>query len=441
MQRLWTATMIALIVCGTATISWGQSFKSPKQIHQLLQEGVPLNAAKSQALREAIEKKYAKDDLSKGEQNVWIEKNDQGGGTVVWAFRHPQAKTVTIRAERERQWPMQKLEGSDLWVASAEFPNFSSCHFRYEIDGGKRIAGKRFGFESFPLTHPDSHEQADVPKAELIDMGTHVSKKHFPGAERQWWIYVPVQYKQAPDKPASLIVFNDGGGFCKGAGNACTVLDNLIHKKQLPVTIAVFVNPGTFPATKPGAQPRSNRSDEYDTCTPRYATFLDEEILSIVREKYKLSDDPWEHAICGSSSGASCAFTAAWHRNDLFRRVISFIGSYCDFRPVGSYPIYREEGFLLESNQFGQWKTAHDYPGLIRKTEPRKEIRVVLQDGKNDLDNTLGNWFLNNERMDAALSYAGYEHIFIIGEGFHSSQHGKSILPEVLTWVWQDKGQ
>lgn len=414
---------------------------NPHQVYETLHSENPktsktLDAGTSQALQTWLTEQFKKKKLAPQAGDHLMARRDGGGGDAVWAFRSATAHEVNVVAERGRSWPMTRLADSDWWVAAERFPEFSSCHYRFQVDGQRLPKSGRFGFETFPLSDPDSHQQEGVPRGKLIDMGIHVSKIHYPGAQRKWWVYVPDQYRQNPETAASLIVFNDGGGFCQGDGNACIVLDNLIHKQKLPTTIAVFVNPGLFPATKPDTQARSNRSDEYDTCTPRFATFLDEEILNIVREKYKISADPWEHAICGSSSGASCAFTAAWHRNDLFRRVISFVGSYCDFRSVENYPVYAEQGFQLQSDRFGQWKTAHDYPGLIRKTNPPREIRVILQDGRNDLDNLLGNWFLNNERMAAALSYSGYPYRFVIGEGMHSGAHGKAILPESLRWVW-----
>jgi len=141
-----------------------------------------------------------------------------------------------------------------------------------------------------------------------------------------------------------------------------------------------------------------------------------------------------EGIFCGASSGGSCAFTAAWHRTDLFQKVISFVGSFCDFRGINDYPSRKNN--TIPVDQFGPWKTAHDYPGLIRKTYPPKPLKVFLQDGDNDLDNTLGNWFLNNERMAAALAYSGYDHWFVTGHGIHSSHHGKAVLPEALVWIW-----
>lgn len=421
------------ITFGVLAYSASAMAQNIQEIYESLQPGkTPIPAEKLQSF---LEKKFEKQDLSQGKNQHLIQKVEDGGGYVIWCLRAPAGSQPKVVAEKGQEWPMTPVGAGSLWIAASKFPKFSAAHYRFNVQGKQVGEHNRVGFESYTLT-PESLEQPNVPKGRLIAMEKHVSKKYYPGAERDWWVYIPDQYDS--QTPAKLLVMNDGGGFAKGAGNTCTVLDNLIHQKKVPVTIAVFVNPGVFPARN-GQASRSNRGNEYDTCTPRFATFLDEEILSVVREKYHISRDPWDHAICGSSSGGSCAFTAAWHRNDLFCRVISFVGSFCDFRPVSDYPVYGEKEFTLNNDQFGQWKTAHDYPALIRKTTPLRNLKVFLQDGENDLDNSLGNWPLNNERMAAALRYAGYDHQFVMGEGIHSSQHGKALMPEILTWLWNDQ--
>lgn len=428
---------LLLFVCLHSDRVVAQTVGSVQEMHDRLHAG-PLDEPAAKAIRSFVASRYDGQALDRGTHRHLLQRTEDGGGYAAWCLQAPRDATVAIVAEKGRRWPMVRLGDGDLWVWAEKFENFTSVHYRYEVDG-RRIGGgsnNRFGFESYSLM-PDSLEQEGVPRGKLIDMGTHVSQTYFPGAERNWWVYVPAQYTPADAQSTRLIVFNDGWRYHSGEGNACTVLDNLIHKKTIPVMIAVFVNPGTLPPPAAGGERRSNRSNEYDTCTPRYATFLDEEILPLVRQAYPFSEDPWDHAICGSSSGASCAFTAAWHRNDLFRRVISLIGSYCDFRPVDDYPVYGQQ-HLLRGDEFGPWKTAHDYPGLIRKTEPRKDIKVFLQDGENDLDNRLGNWFQNNLRMESALAYAGYDYRFVAGQGMHSRQHGRSILPDILTWLWTD---
>ena len=258
---------------------------------------------------------------------------------------------------------------------------------------------------------PDSQRQTGVPKGTV---SKHTwSSKIFPGTERDYWIYVPAQYKA--DKPAAVMVFQDGAGFIKedGRWRVPVVFDNLIHKDAMPVTIGIFIDPGVMPAPSPDAQARYNRSFEYDALGDRYARFLIEEILPEVGKQYNLSTNPNDRAIAGSSSGGICAFTVAWNRPDAFRRVLSFVGSYTDLRG------------------------GDIYPALIRKTEP-KPLRVYLQDGRNDLNISAGSWYLANQSISSALEYAGYDTTFTVGNEAHNNKHGSAILPDALRWLWRD---
>ena len=259
---------------------------------------------------------------------------------------------------------------------------------------------------------PDSQVKADVPKGTVTQMPPWTNSKIFPGTTRDWWIYVPAQYK--PEQPAAVMVFCDGGGFVKSDGQfrAPVVFDNLISSGEMPVTIGIFLNPGNFNSPDPKQKPRSNRSFEYDSLGDLYARFLLEEILPEVSKTYKLSDNPDERAVCGNSSGGICAFTVAWERPDAFRKVVSHIGSFTNIRG------------------------GHVYAALVRKTD-KKPLKVFLQDGKNDLDNQFGNWPLANQDMAASLKFAGYDFKFVLGEGTHNGKHGAALFPDTLRWLWK----
>ena len=116
-----------------------------------------------------------------------------------------------------------------------------------------------------------------------------------------------------------------------------TVFDNLIHKKEMPVTIGIFINPGTIPASDQGQRP-ANRSFEYDTLSDQYARFLEKEILPEVAKKYNLRKDAAGRAICGISSRRHLRFTVAWERPDLFSKVLSHVGSFTNIRGGDAYP-------------------------------------------------------------------------------------------------------
>jgi len=259
----------------------------------------------------------------------------------------------------------------------------------------------------------DSQPQDGVPQGK-VEQFTWTSKI-FHGSTRDCWIYIPAQYE--PKKPACVMVFQDGGGFQnpKGAWRVPVVFDNLINKKEMPVTIGIFVNPGVIPPPSGAkeALPRINRSFEYDSATDQYARFLIDEILPEVGKKYNLARDANSRAICGSSSGASCAFTVAWQRPDHFSRVASFVGSFTNLRGDNYYT------------------------DVVRKTEP-KPIRVYLQDGKKDLSNFAGSWVNANKDLADALEFAGYDYQYVLGEEAHNPKHGGAIFPDVVRWIWRD---
>jgi len=257
----------------------------------------------------------------------------------------------------------------------------------------------------------DSMRQDGVPKG-IVTKSQWKSTKVFPGTVRDIWVYVPAQYDAA--KPACVLIVQDGGGYVRENGSFRTtiVMDNLIHKKEMPVTIGVFLNPGTIPATKTGASPRRNRSFEYDTLSGQYSRFLIEEILPAVGSDYNLTNDPERRAVMGISSGGIAAFTAAWERPDFFRKVISHVGSFTNIRG------------------------GHNYHALIRKTE-KKPLRIFLQEGSNDLDNLHGSWPLANRQMAASLRFSGYDYRFVMGDGGHNGRHGGAILPDAMRWLWR----
>jgi enterochelin esterase family protein len=291
----------------------------------------------------------------------------------------------------------------------------------------------------YPLG-PDSLKQPGVPEGRL-EGPLEFRSQIIANTVRRYWVYVPAQYTGAT--PANVLVFQDGARAINPTGSLRVpqVLENLIHKKDIPVTIGIFITPGqrgdVFPETIGTGNP-NNRAQEYDSLTNHYARMVIEEILPEVGKKYKLTTDPKGRAIGGTSSGAIAAFTTAWHYPAQFANVISMIGSYTSiaYRPATDTTPMVPGGDL--------------YPTMIRKTMPLKPIRIFLQDGSNDLDNNQGNWFLANQQMLSALNYANraadqrkdtgprYDVKHEWGDGAHSDAHGGSLLPDILRWMFRD---
>src|SRR4051794_3529166 len=262
---------------------------------------------------------------------------------------------------------------------------------------------------------PDAVAQDGVPKGEIKGPFTLPSQA-YPGTQHTYWVYVPAQYD--PAKPASLMIFNDGQAFKYEEGDirAQVVMDNLIYRRELPVMIGVFINPGRGP-DQPEPPPSNwgdrdtNRPAEYNTLDDKYARVICDELLPVLYKEYNISKDPEQHGIGGSSSGAIAAFTVAWERPDQFRKVLSNVGSFVNLRG------------------------GHVYPEMVRKSE-KKPIRVFLVDGRNDnrgqgrggqYDQTR-DWFYQNVRLMQALTEKGYE----VNYSWGIQRHGQKMLQTVF---------
>ena len=271
---------------------------------------------------------------------------------------------------------------------------------------------------------PDSLAKVGVPRG-TINGPFKLPSQAYPGTLHDYWIYVPALYDAA--KPAALMVYNDGQAFMNPEGDvrAPDVMDNLIVRREIPVMIAVFVNPGRTPdqpmatLTEWGDK-TSNRPTEYNTLDDRYARVVVDELLPVVYSQYNVSRDPAMHGIGGSSSGAIAAFTVAWERPDAFRKVLSNVGSFVNIRGGDAYA------------------------DIVRKTK-KKPLRIFLVDGRNDnrqrRDGTYDprwDWFAQNLRLQKALEEKGYDLNYSWGMQRHGQKMLRTVMPEMLRWLWRD---
>ena len=272
---------------------------------------------------------------------------------------------------------------------------------------------------------PDSMAQDGVPQGEIRGPFTLPSKV-YAGTQHTYWVYVPAQYDAKV--PAALMVFQDGQAFKDEAGDikAQHVMDNLIYRREIPIMIGVFINPGRTPEQpEPNLSEwgdrTTNRPTEYNTPDDKYARVITEELLPTLNKDYNISKDPEMRGIGGSSSGAIAAFAVAWERPNEFRKVLSNVGSFVDLR--GGYV----------------------YPERVLATE-KKPLRVFLCDGRNDnralrADGTYDekrDWFYQNVRLMKALTQKGYDVNYAFGINLHGQKFGGAIMPEMMRWLWRD---
>jgi enterochelin esterase family protein len=276
---------------------------------------------------------------------------------------------------------------------------------------------------------PDSEPQPGVPQG-TVTAWEKLPSQAYPGTLHDFCVYVPAQYDAKA--PASLMILQDGQAWLRLTGDYRVpyVLDNLIYRREMPVTIAVFINPGRTPeqpeaSASDWGDKSTNRPQEYNALDDKYAHVIVDELLPVLYGRYNISKNADDHAIGGASSGAIAAFTVAWHRPDQFHKVLSTIGSFTNIRG------------------------GHIYPDLIRQAE-KKPIRIFLQDGTNDnrgmrpdesgkmIYKPDWDWHAQNIKMLAALTEKGYDVNYAWGIGTHSNKQGGAILPDMLRWLWRD---
>ena len=280
------------------------------------------------------------------------------------------------------------------------------------------------GEDNFYKLGPDSLPQEGVPKGRLIGPTT-LPCEVYPGTSHTYWVYVPAQYEAT--RPAALMIYNDGQAMISMNGDVRVpnVFDNLIFRREMPVTIGVFINPGRRP-DQPEPSPRdwgdrnTNRPTEYNTPDDKYARVIVDELMPVLAKHYNISKDPEMHAIAGASSGGIAAFSVAWERPNEFRKVISVVGSFVNLRG-------------------GQV-----YPERVMASE-KKPIRMFFQDGVNDNRALRGDkydadrdWHLQNVRLVEAMTKKGYDVNYTWGIGLHGQKQGGAIMPEMMRWIWRD---
>jgi enterochelin esterase-like enzyme len=343
--------------------------------------------------------KFKKEDLAVGVPPY------KEGLTVLFAIDPGVGNHEAVVSGSNIQTIALKHVGS-LLAAVVELREGQGTTIRYVIDG--HPTSKIYNLEVYKH-NPVTDTPPGGRKGELREMGEWKSTV-FPNTTRKWYIYLPLNFDPAHEYP--VLIGTDAQWDRQWIANG---LENCAREGLIPPTVGVFVEPGQ---DKPGNY--AFRSHEYDTLSGDYSQFLLTEILPEVEKVVKLSHDPSQRACIGVSSGGICGFTSCWQHPESFSAVISGVGS---FDNIAHGESLRDGG--------------HNYPFIIRLSE-KKPIRAFLQDGSNDLDNQFGNWFLSGSQMAAALKFKGYDVQWNPGEGFHSSDHLRSIFDKALVW-WNGK--
>jgi enterochelin esterase-like enzyme len=343
----------------------------------------------------------------------------RAGSTFVWGqdyvFAVASEKPVTVSIDSQPAIEMARVPDSNIWIRLEKMRIGTTHAYQFFVDGAP--LGARSDVAGY---NPDSYPQPGVPKGELSEKRV-IESKIYPGMKAEYWVYVSPGYDR--NAGGALMVWQDGQGLAQGDRSRMrlfTVTENLVQQKRIPPMMHLLIAPGI------DANNRSMRSVLYDTVSNRFGRFLLEEVLPEVEKTYKVRHDGYSRAIAGESSGAVCAFTAAWFFPDKFSRVHSVIGTYTSI-----------QWKFGNANPADNLDGGNIYPFAIRK-QPKRNIRVWLSDGSDDLENNHGSWPLQNIQMANSLKMKDYDFHFRFGQATHNSSQASLDLPESLTWLWRD---
>jgi enterochelin esterase family protein len=335
------------------------------------------------------------------------------GGNAVWGqdylFVADSPSAVTISIDQQPAVPMAAIPGSSLWMLLTKMRTGVTHSYQFFADA--RALGARSDAVGY---NPDSYAKPGVPRGKVTEKLT-ITSSIYDGMKADYWVYASPGV--APAVPAALMVWQDGQGLVGEYSRLrlFTVTENLVAQKLMPPIVHVLIAPGQSP------QGRAMRSIEYDTMSDRYPRFLMEEVLPEVEKLYKLRTDSYSRAIAGESSGGICAFNAAWLMPEHFSRVHSAVGS---FTSIQWHPEEKLDG-------------GNVYPFKVRK-EPKRNIRVWMSDGSDDLENQFGSWPMQNIQMANSLKLREYDFHFRFGTAAHGGAEASLDLPESLAWLWRD---
>jgi len=335
------------------------------------------------------------------------------GGVAVWGqdylFVTASDVPVSVSINQQPPAPMLSIAGSNLWMRLEKMRTGVTYSYQYSADG--KPLGPRADLTGY---NADSYPKSGVPSGKLSEKRTIVSTI-YDGMKADYWFYASPGVD--PAQPSPLMVWQDGQTLIAGDLSRLrlfTVTENLVQQKLIPPMVHVLIAPGFAPDGK------AMRSVEYDTVSDRYTRFLLEEVLPEVEKSYKLRPDGYSRAIGGESSGGICSFTSAWFMPEKFSRVHSTIGSYSSIQ-------WRPQDKLDGGNL---------YPFYVRK-QPKRNIRVWMSDGTDDLENDHGSWPLQNIQLANSLKMKEYDYHFRFGQAAHNSSQAALDLPESLTWLWR----
>ena len=229
--------------------------------------------------------------------------------------------------------PFRRLGRSDLWYRTVELPDSSRVEYKLEILEGGHVRwiedplNPHRARDPFGANSVVTARGYEVPEWTQVDPdarpGTLVERtvdSHELGEARHVSVYLPARFRAQRRYP--LLVVQDGSDYLEYA-SLKTVLDNLIHRLEIPSMVVALVQPG-------------RRMREF-AALEAHSRFLSHELVPALETEFPLLGEPHGRGILGASLGAVASFAAAVHEPKFYGRLLLQSGSFA-FTDIGDNP-------------------------------------------------------------------------------------------------------
>ena len=210
---------------------------------------------------------------------------------------------------------MERAPNSDLWFLTLDLPPESRVEYRFQrVSGAEaewildplnpRTVRDPFGVWS--VCHAVGYRRPEWTVEDPVvgrgELRVTEARSRIYGS-RRISVYTPVGFRGTRRYP--LLIVLDGSDYLRYA-NARTVLDHLIHRREIPPIIAAFVDP-------------DKRIREYAN-SGDHAQFLTSDLLPHLQQEFPIRLRPDDRGLVGAGLGAVAALTAAWRFDPARRR-------------------------------------------------------------------------------------------------------------------------
>lgn len=336
------------------------------------------------------------------------------GNRCTFAFHGPADEV------RLRHWvyglptsePLHRIDGTDLWWYVLHLPEDSRIEYKLEVRRGSEVEWIRDplnpreardpfgansvaygpGYEVPPWTRLDP----TVPSGSLED---RVFKSRNLGA-RNLTIYRPPRFKETRRYP--LLLVHDGGDYLRYAALQ-VVLDNLIHRLEIPGLMAVLMHP-------------PDRVEQY-RASEAHGRYVAEELVPQLERDLPLAGTPEGRCLMGASLGAVASFATAVQYPGMFGRLLLQSGSFA-FSDIGGH------------GRGPMFDPIADFVNRFRHDPSRVSSKVFVSCGMYE------SLIYENRSLVPLLERTGMDVRFVEARDGHNWENWRDRLREGLSWLF-----